>query len=105
MVKHPVPVDAAQLRGARILRDPVVIIERGLGAPAEMQRGGDVLLRPLHDLLKLLPVGDLLELQVLDRRAGDDHAVEVLPLHVPEFHVELVDVALRGVRGLVGAGL
>ena len=45
---------------------------------ADVQGGVNVAFAPLHDLAQLVPVADLLELQVLDRRTGDDHPVEVL---------------------------
>ena len=82
-----------------------MVVQGGLRAPADVQGGVDVAFAPLHDLAQLVPVADLLELQVLDRRTGDDHPVEVLLLDVVEHFIELEQVLGGGVFGGVGGGL
>ena len=121
-VGHPVDfVEAAQQRDALIhqrvredaehllrqlhLLQAVVVVQGGLRAPADVQGGVNVAFAPLHDLAQLVPVADLLELQVLDRRTGDDHPVEVLLLDVVEHFIELEQVLGGGVFGGVGGGL
>jgi hypothetical protein len=56
---------------------------------------------PVHQLDELGPVVDVLERQLLDRRAGDDEAVEALVAHLAERRVVLEQVLRRGVLRLV----
>ena len=51
-------------------------IEPRLGAPADVEGRVDMGAAPSHDLAQLRPVVHLIELQVLHRRAGDNHAVK-----------------------------
>ena len=49
-----------------------------------LKRRMHVGLRPVEDAAQLVPVGHVLEFEQLDRRAGDDEAVELLvPAHPP----------------------
>ena len=61
-----------------------------------------MLLAPVHDLAELVPVVNVLVLQVLHGRAGDDEAVVVLVAEGVERVVELDEVVLGDVGGLVG---
>ena len=79
---------AEELFLQRVLRDPEVVVEPCLRAPADVERRVHVGLRPLHDLAELLPVIDFLERHLLDGSTGDDHTVERAVLHVVEVLVE-----------------
>ena len=61
-----------------------------------------MILGPVDDLAQLVPVVDLLERHLLDRRAGDDQAVVVVVPEVLERVVELDQVILGDVLRLVG---
>ena len=102
VVQHLVHVDAGQLRGPDVLRNAVMIIQSHLGAPADMEGGSDVGLRPLHDLAELLPVIHLLIIQEFHRRAGDNHSVIFMHLHIAEGNIELVQMRCGGVLGNMG---
>ena len=82
-----------------------MVVQGSLRAPADVQGGVNVAFAPLHDLAQLVPVADLLELQVLDRRAGDDHSIKVFFLDVVEHFIELEQVLGGGIFGGVGGGL
>ena len=58
-------------------------------------------LGPVHDLTQLVPIGDLLERQMLDRGAGDDQPVEFLIPHLLEGAVEGFHMGGGGVACLV----
>ena len=94
-----------ELFGQRALGDAVVIIQRGLGAPADVEGAVHVGAAPLHYAAELGPVVDLLEGHVLHGSPGDDQTVEIAVLDVLEALVELDHVLLGRMRGLVGAGL
>ena len=85
---HLVGEHAEHLLGQLVLGHAVVIVDAGLGAPADVQRGVHVGLRPLHDLAEFRPVVHFFEFQPLHRRPGDDKAVEVLVAHRVEGGVE-----------------
>ena len=72
-------------------------------APADAEGRMDVGLGPVHHLDELVPVGHLLEGQMLDRGAGDDQPVELLGLDRLERPVELGQVLGGGIAGLVRA--
>lgn len=55
-----------------------MIVHSGLSSPANMERAVNVALAPLHDLAQFRPIVHVLEGQVLDRSASDDHSVEEL---------------------------
>ena len=80
--------DAEQLGGQQIFLDAVVIVERRLRPPADVDGAGDVAVGKVKDLCQLLPVGDLFEGHGLDGRAGDDHAVKMLVLDVVKLFIE-----------------
>ena len=75
-------IDAEDLLLRPVLRDAVVIVEPRLCAPADVERREGVLLAPLHDLCDLVPVGDLLEGILLDRRPRDDKAIVFFMAHL-----------------------
>ena len=61
----------------------------------------DVGLAPLHDPAKLLPVIHILEIKVLHRRAGDDHAVEFTVLQFIKGFVEGQQMLFGGILGFM----
>ena len=96
-----VPETAEGLFGQHMLGHPVEMVDHRHPAPAHAEGGMDVGLRPVEDLAQLVPVGDGLEIQMLDRRAGDDQPVELLARHLAERAVERRHVLGGGVAGLV----
>jgi hypothetical protein len=65
----------------------------------------DVGAGPVHDLTQLVPVVHLLELQVLHRGAGDNHAVELLLPHLVKGGVKGLEMGCVRVLGGVAPGL
>ena len=94
-------IDAGQLVRQRHLVDPVVIIQRRLGSPADVDRRRDMRLGPLHDLRKLRPIVDFLKRNRLHRSPRDDHPVKCPSADLLKRHIELVEVPGIGVLGLV----
>ena len=82
-----------------------MVVDARLRAPADVQRGVHVRGGPCHDLRKLVPVVHVLEVQQLDGRAGDDHAVEMLVLDLVERGVERFQMLRGHVFGLVAGRL
>ena len=58
-------------------------------------------LGPVKDLRQLIPIGDLMEWQMLDRRACDDQPVEFLVLHLGKSLIELFHMLGGGILGLM----
>ena len=50
---------------------PMQVIDHRHAAPADPQSGMHMALRPFHHLDHFGPIGDVLEIQMLNRRAGD----------------------------------
>ena len=98
-------VYAGQLAGKGALIDAVVAVKPRLGAPADVEGGVDVGAGPVHNLAQLVPIVHLLKLQVLHRRAGDNHAVELLVPHLVKGGVEGLQMGDVGVLGGVAPGL
>ena len=97
--------DAEHLFRKMHLANAEMIVQPGQRTPAQMNGGVDVLLAVIHDGAQLVPVIHILVVQVLDGRAGDDHAVKTLVLHLVEGLVEGLHVLLGRVGGVVGGGL
>ena len=94
---------AEKLGSEHFLWDAVEVVETGERAPAQIHRREHVRLRPVDDPAELVPVVDVLELHLLDRRAGDDEAVVVVVLERVEGVVELDQVVGAHVRRLMAA--
>ena len=90
----PVLEHARHLGGQLVFGHAIVVIDAGLCAPADMQRGMHVRARPVHDAAQLGPIVHVFEIEQLHGRAGDDHAVEVLVGDVVERAVERLQVLL-----------
>ncbi len=101
-VEDLVAVDAAELLRQHLLVETVVVIDARLGRPADVKRGLDMGLGPLHDLAELRPVVDLIVGELLHRRPGDDQAIEVPVFDLIEAVVKLVQMVVGGVHCLVG---
>ena len=97
----PLGEDAKLLLLERILGDAIIIVESGLGSPADVERALHVGLCPVEDGLHLVPVGDVLEGELLYGGARDNHTVELLRLQhlevLIEHHHVLYGRILRGV--------
>ena len=93
--------DPEQLAPQLFLGDAVQVPEPGERAPAQVHGGEHVLLAPVDNATELVPVVDLLERHLLHGRAGDDEAVVVVGLELVKRLVELHEVVLGGVFGLV----
>ena len=98
-------IDAGELFGKQMLLNAVMIIQTCLCAPADMERGVNMGFGPFHDLRQLVPVIHLLEVHFLDRSTGDDKTVIVIVLDFIKGGIELEQMILRRVGGLIGAGL
>ena len=81
-----------------------MIVQPGQRAPTQVDGGVDVLLGVVHDGTQLVPVVDILVVEILNGRAGDDHAVKALVFDLVEALVERLHVLGRGVGGVVGGG-
>ena len=103
-LEDPVVKDAEELGGQGVLLYAVVIVEAGLGAPADVEGGVDMGFGPGHDLAELLPVVHLGKVQILHRGAGDNHAVEVLAPDLVKGGVEGLQMVLIRVLRLVAGG-
>ena len=66
----------------------VMIIESGLSAPADMENGVNMSFAPFHYFTKLIPILNLFEGQMLNRRSGDDHSVKVSVFYIIENLIE-----------------
>ena len=66
--------DGLIITGAPVehLKFEEVVVKPRLRAPADVEGGVDVRLRPFHDLAQFVPVLHFLKLEVFHRRAGDD---------------------------------
>jgi len=91
--------------GERIFFDAVVVVESGLGAPADMQSGGDVGEGPVHDAGEFVPVSDLFKGHGFHGGAGDDEAVELFVAYIVKGFVEFGEMLDGGVFGLICSGL
>lgn len=49
-----------------VLGNAIMVVERSLRTPADVERARDMFLAPFHNLAKLIPVVDILEIEVLD---------------------------------------
>ena len=79
----------------------VEMIQTRLGSPAEEHRGGNVCVRPVHDLCQFIPVVNFFKFHLLDRCTGDDHTVVIIFPHILKFHIERVQMAGRCIFRLV----
>lgn len=75
--------------------DAVVVVEPGLGAPAEEERRKGMGLGPVEIGLHFRPVVDGFKGNLFDRRAGNDQAVIVAVLNV--FEDVVVFIEIRGI--------
>ncbi len=98
-----VGVDAEELLFEELFGQAVVVVETGLGPPADMEGAGDIGLAPGEDFAELGPVVDLLILHLLYRRACDDQAVEAALPQLVKGIVKLHQVGGRHIGRLVGA--
>ena len=100
MLKH-----AEHLLVQMHLGDAEVVVQPRQRTPAQVDGGVDVLLGVVHDAAELVPVVNVLVVQVLNRRAGDDHAVKALVFDLVKRLVERLHVLGRGVGRAVGRRL
>ncbi len=88
-----------------LLAHMVAVVQRAHGAPAQIHGGEHVGGGPIEDLLELVPIIDLFEGQVLDRRARHHKAVVVVVLERVEGLIELEQMVRAHVRRLMRGGL
>ena len=96
---------AEQFFGKQIFLDAVMIIQRRLRTPADVNGAGDVPIRKIEDLFQFIPIQHLFEGHGLHGRTRDDHAVEVLILDLLERFIELFQMRRGGVLALVRFGV
>ncbi len=89
--------DPEQLFVQLMLGNAVMIVQPRLGSPADVECRVHMGAAPLHDFTELRPVLHLLEVHVLHRSPGDDHAIEIPVLDVLERGIKPQHVFLRGV--------
>ena len=95
--------DPGDFLGQQVFGDTIMMIERGLCAPADVKGGVDVREGPVHDFAKLGPVADIFIAHFLDGRAGDDKAVILIAADFVKGLIEGKQVVFRGVgRGVAG---
>ena len=97
--------DAEELFAQIIFGDLVVVIQPGLGPPADVERGVDMSFGPFHDLAELIPVVHVGEIQILHRCSGDDHAVILLILDLMEGRIKGRQVLGVSILGNVAQGV
>jgi hypothetical protein len=88
----------------RILLDTVVVVKSCVCAPANVQRGVYVGLRPFHDLAKLVPIVYFFKGKILHGCAGDDHAVKLFVFDGGELGIKRVQMLLGSIFGAMGLG-
>src|SRR3546814_16730858 len=81
----------------RVLRNAVEMLQGRLGPPAQREHAVHMAARPVEDTPQLVPVDDLLERHLLDRRTGDDQPVELLLADLLPRPVEVDHVLARSV--------
>ena len=94
-----------ELLRQQLLAHAVPIVERAHRAPAQVHGGEDVGGCPVENLLELVPVVDLLEIEVFDGRSRHHKTVVIVVFERVERLVELHQMVGAHVRGLVGGGL
>lgn len=94
-------IDARELGFKMVFLYAVQVVQAGLGAPADVQRGAGMVPGPIHYLAQLVPIVHLLERQVLDWRACDYHTVEIAVPDGIECGVESVKIFVGCVLGRV----
>ena len=104
-INHPMPEHPKQLFRQQLLLHPIMIVQRRLCAPANVQCAVNMGFRPLHNPAKLLPVFHLLKGQLFHRRAGDDEAVKISILDFLKAMIEGNHMLLGSVFRLVGGHL
>ena len=100
-----VGVDAGEFFFQIIAVQPVEVIESGESPPAQMQCTVDVFLSPGHNGAEFIPVGDILEFHIVQRRAGDDHAVVFPVFYLIEGSVEGFQMIGIGMLRHIAGGL
>ncbi|MPM17624.1 hypothetical protein SDC9_64021 [bioreactor metagenome] len=93
LLDEPMFIYPGEFPWQRIFFDPIMVIQTGLRAPADMHGGGNVRFAPLHDPRKLFPIIDFLKREVLYRRAGNDHAVKEPALYLGKRLVVFLEIA------------
>ena len=104
-IDQSVPEDTEQLVRQPGLLQTVMVVQRSLCSPADVEGGVDVCFRPFHNGTQLVPIGNLFKLHLLHRSAGDNHSVKVLLANILKNLIEFEQVVGRGIFGGVGSGL
>ena len=103
--QHLVVINAEELFGQGALFHTIVIVQPGLGAPADVQGGMDMGFGPLHDRAQLVPIVHLAEIQVFHGSAGDDQTVVAFLPHLLEGSIEGIQMIAVCVLGTIACGL
>jgi hypothetical protein len=70
-----VGIHTEELLRQLVLFDAVMVVQTGLCAPADVQRGMNMGLAPFHNLTKLFPIVYLFEFHLFNRCTGNNHTV------------------------------
>ena len=98
---HVMFENAEHLLAELVFRHAVIMVQPRLRSPADIERRSDVRACPVENGLKFAPVVHALKIEVLHRRARDNHPVELLAPHQVEVAVERLHVLYRRVlRGV-----
>ena len=88
-----------------LLIDSVMVIKSSLCTPANMERGMNMSLAPLHNLAKFGPVVYIFKVHQLHRCTGDHHAVKLPVFQFVKALVERKQMLLRDILWTVGTGV
>ena len=85
-----------------LLIDTEVVVEPRLCSPAEVEGREDMVFWPIHDFHQFIPVVYAFKGHEFHRRAGNNHPIEKLVLHLVKGSVKGMKVFLIRVGGLMG---
>ena len=98
-----VVVDPEHFLVEGILGDAVMVVEPGLGTPADVEGREDVRRTPIEDFLELLPVVHRFERKIFHRGSGNDQTIELFVLDLVEGGVKSLQVVRGCIPGFVGS--
>ena len=91
-VQHSVLKHSEKLSGKLSFIDTVVMIKSRLCSPADMENAGNMGIRPVKYLNRLLPVIHLFERYIFNGGTGYDHSVEFLVFDLIERNIEFIQM-------------
>ena len=89
--------DAETLFGNGVFRHTIEMVECRLCRPADIERGGDVTVRPIHKFAKRFPIAHVFKSDLFQWSTGDDEAARRQLTQLREREIEGADVVLGSV--------